>query len=173
MALEKSSSKMYVNNKAKNQVDVVDREKRAVVASWAVTKCKTNVAMAFDEASHRLFIGCRSGQISVLDTQTGKEVTALSITKGVDDIVYDPASKRIYASCDGDADVYEQSDADNYKLIGKIATAPMGRTALLVPQLKRYFVAVPQHGTTSARESKRTRRRNPPRRFATTTSVTI
>ncbi len=150
MALEKSSPKMYVNNKAKNQVDVVDREKRAVVVSWAVTKCKTNVAMAFDEASHRLFIGCRSGQISVLDTQTGKEVTALSITKGVDDIVYDPASKRIYASCDGDADVYEQSDADNYKLLGKVATGPMGRTALLVPQLKQYFVAVPQHETTSA-----------------------
>jgi DNA-binding beta-propeller fold protein YncE len=150
MALEKSSPKMYVNNRAKNQVDVVDREKRAAVASWPVTKCKTNVAMAFDEANNRLFIGCRSGQISVLDTQTGKEITALPITKGVDDIVYDPASKRVYASCDGDANVYEQSDADNYKLLGKVATAPMGRTALLVPQLKRYFVAVPQHGTTNA-----------------------
>ena len=150
MVLEKSSPKMYVNNRAKNQVDVVDREKRAVVASWPVTKCKTNVAMAFDEANHRLFIGCRSGQISVLDTQTGKEVTALPITKGVDDIVFDPAGKRIYASCDGDADVYEQSDAGNYKLLGEVATAPMGRTALLVPQLKRYFVAVPQHGAANA-----------------------
>src|SRR5260370_23079163 len=105
MALETSSPRIFVNNKAKNQVDVVDREKRAVVASWPVTKCKTNVAMAFDEATHRLFIGCRSGQISVLDPQTGKEITALPITKGVDDIVYDSASKRIYASCDGDADV--------------------------------------------------------------------
>src|SRR5712692_9111924 len=150
MALESASPKLYVNNKAKNQVDVVDREKREVIASWPVTKCKTNVAMAFDEASHRLFVACRSGQISVLDTETGKEVTALPITKGVDDIVYDPSSKRIYAACDGDADVYEQSNADNYKLIGKVATAPMGRTALLVPQLKRYFVAVPQHGTASA-----------------------
>jgi hypothetical protein len=26
----------------------------------------------------------------------------------------------------------------------------MGRTARLVPELKRYFVAVPQHGTASA-----------------------
>ncbi|OLD75100.1 MAG: hypothetical protein AUI33_05765 [Ignavibacteria bacterium 13_1_40CM_2_61_4] len=150
MAFEKSSPKMYVNNKAKNQVEVVDRKKRAVVASWPVTKCKTNVAMAFDEANHRLFIACRSGQIAVMDTQTGKEVTALPITKGVDDIIYDAASKRIYAACDGDADVYEQSDADNYKLLGRAATGPMGRTALLVPQLKRYFVAVPQHGTTDA-----------------------
>src|SRR5436853_6304455 len=85
MALEKLSPKIYINNKAKNQVDVVDRDKRELIASWPVTKCKTNVAMGFDEADHRLFVAFRSGQISVLDTQTGKEVTALAITKGVDD----------------------------------------------------------------------------------------
>ena len=151
MALESSSPKLYVNNKAKNQVDVIDRDKRALLASWPVTKCKTNVAMGFDEANHRLFIACRSGQISVIDTQSGKEVTALPITKGVDDILYDPASKRIYAACDGNVDVYQQSSADDYKLLAQVPSGPMGRTARLVPELKRYFVAVPQHGTDPAK----------------------
>jgi len=150
MALEKESSRIYVNNKAKSQVDVIDREKRELIASWPVTKGKVNVAMALDEANHRLFIACRSGQIVVMDTQTGKEIAALPITKGVDDLAYDPGSKRIYAAGDGDADVYEQADPDNYKLLAKVPTGPVGRTALLVPDLKRYFVAVPQHGTTSA-----------------------
>src|SRR3984893_17060903 len=150
MALEKGSSRMYVNNKAKSQVDVIDREKRELIASWPVTKGKVNVAMALDEANHRLFIACRGGQIVVMDTQTGKEIVVLPITKGVDDLTYDPGSRRIYAACDGDADVYEQSDPDNYKLLAKVPTGPVGRTALLVPDLKRYFVAVPQHGTTSA-----------------------
>jgi DNA-binding beta-propeller fold protein YncE len=150
MALEKSNPKIYVNNKAKSQVDVIDREKRALIASWPITKAKTNVAMAYDEANHRLFIACRSGGIVVLDTQTGKEITVLPITKGVDDLVYDSASKRLYASCDGDADVYQQTDPDNYTLLAKVPTGPLARTALLVPQLKRYFVAVPQHGTTTA-----------------------
>src|SRR5437667_7681363 len=150
MALEKSSPKMYVNNRDKSQVDVVDRDKREVIASWPVTKCKTNVAMGFDEADHRLFVACRSGQISVLDTQTGKEVTALAITKGVDDATYDAASKRIYAVGDGSVDVYQQTDPDNYKLLGTIPTGPLGKTARLVPDLNRYFVAVPQHETTSA-----------------------
>src|ERR1700688_740193 len=151
MALESASPKLYVNNKAKNQVDVVDREKRAIIASWPVTKCKTNVAMAFDEADHRLFIACRTGQIAVLDTESGKEVTALPITKGVDDVVYDPASKRIYAACDGNVDVYQQSGPDEYKLLAKVPTGPLARTARLVPELKRYFVAVPQHGTDPAK----------------------
>jgi DNA-binding beta-propeller fold protein YncE len=151
MALESSGPRLYVNNKAKNQVDVVDREKLALVSSWPVTKCKTNVAMAFDEANHRLFIACRSGQIAVLDTQSGKETTALPITKGVDDVTYDPASKRIYAACDGNVDVYQQSGPDQYKLLAQVSTAPMGRTARLVPELKRYFVAVPQLGTDPAK----------------------
>src|SRR6266851_9767093 len=120
MALETSSPRMYVNNRDKSQVDVVDREKRALVASWPVTKCKTNVAMAFDEANHRLFIACRSGQIAVLDTQSGKEISALPITKGVDDVTYDPASKRIYAACDGNVDVYQQSGPDQYKLLAQV-----------------------------------------------------
>jgi DNA-binding beta-propeller fold protein YncE len=151
MALEKSTPKMYVNNRAKNQVSVVDREKRELVASWPVTLCKNNVAMALDEGNHRLFVACRTGQIAVLDTQTGKEVTSFAITKGVDDITYDAAGKRVYAACDGAVDIFEQSSPDGYKSLGNISTGPMGRTARLVPELRRYFVAVPQHGTTNAK----------------------
>jgi DNA-binding beta-propeller fold protein YncE len=151
MALETSSPKIYVNNKAKNQVEVVDRDKHEVIASWPVTKCKTNVAIALDEADHRLFVACRDGQISVFDTEAGKEVTTLPITKGVDDMKYDAASKRIYAAGDGSADVYEQTDPDNYKLLGTVPTGPLGKTARLVPELNRYFVAVPGHETKSAK----------------------
>src|SRR5438445_8310767 len=132
MALEKSSPKIFVNNKAKNQVDVIDREQNEVIESWPVTKCKTNVAIGLDEAGHRLFVACRSGQISVMDTQTGKEVTTLPITKGVDDLKYDATSKRIYAAGDGSVDVYEQTDADNYKKLGTVPTGPLGKTPRLV-----------------------------------------
>jgi DNA-binding beta-propeller fold protein YncE len=151
MALEKSTSKMYVNNRTKNQVSVVDRKKPELIASWPVTLCKNNVAMALDEANHRLFVACRTGQIVVLDTNSGKEVTSFPITKGVDDITYDAASKRIYAACDGAVDIFEQSSPDNYKSLGNVTTGPLARTARLVPELNRYFVAVPQHGTTRAK----------------------
>src|SRR6202047_4378374 len=151
MALEKSSPKLYVNNRDKSQVDVVDRDQREVVASWPVTKCKGPVAMGVDESNHRVFVACPSGDIVVLNTETGKEVTALPIAKGVDDMTYDPVSERIYAACDGTADIYEQSGPDQYKLLAHVPTGTLGRTALLVPELKRYFVAVPQHGKDPAK----------------------
>src|ERR1700681_1619691 len=101
MALESSSSKMYVNNKAKNRVDVIDREKREILTSWPITKGKTNVAMALDEDNHRLFVACRSGDLVVFDTTSGKEIATLPITKGVDDLVFDKDNKRIYSAADG------------------------------------------------------------------------
>lgn len=145
MALESSSPKMYVNNKAKNRVDVIDREKREILASWPITKGKTNVAMALDEANHRLFVACRSGDLIVFDTASGKELSSLPIAKGVDDLAFAKDNQRIYAAADGFVDVYQQQSPDDYKLLAKVPSGPAGRTARLVPELKRYFVAVPQH----------------------------
>lgn len=36
---------------------------------------------------------------------------------------------------------YEQTDRDNYKPLRRVPTGPVGRTARLVPELNRYFVA--------------------------------
>jgi hypothetical protein len=50
----------------------------------------------------------------------------------------------------GSVDVYEETDPDHYKSGGKVASGPSARTALLVPELQRYFVAVPQHKNADA-----------------------
>ena len=112
----------------------ITRQRRLHVHAWALTR-SAEAWMSVE---------------GLLDTQSGKELSVLAITKGVDDLVFDPASKRLYASCDGDVSVYQQSSPDSYKLLGKVPTGALARTALLVPQLNQYFVAVPQHGTTNA-----------------------
>jgi DNA-binding beta-propeller fold protein YncE len=147
MALERATPKLYVNNPAKNQVDVVNRETRAVIASWPVTMGKRNVAMALDESSHRLFVACRSGALVVFDTETGKELQSLPIANGVDDLVFDPTNKRLYAACaSGELDVYQQTDPDHYTSLGRIPTAPGAKNAVLVESLHRLFTTVPPQG---------------------------
>jgi DNA-binding beta-propeller fold protein YncE len=150
MALEQSSSKMYVNNAAKNEVVVLDRANRSTLANWPVKLGKRNVAMALDEAGHRLFVATRSGSISVFDTATGKELTSVPIGKGVDDLAFDPATKRIYAPCGGDGliYVYEERANDQYTLLGKVPSGPGGKNALLDEPQKRYFVIVPPQPST-------------------------
>jgi DNA-binding beta-propeller fold protein YncE len=153
MALEKSSGRMYVNNAARNTVIVLNRKDHAepeVVASWPVTLGKRNVAMALDEAGERLFVASRSGDVSVFDVTTGKELSSLAIGKGVDDLIFDARSKRLYAPCgaDGLTYVYQQRTPDQYDLISKVPSAPGGKNALLAASLQRYFVIVPPQGPT-------------------------
>ncbi len=146
MALDLFRPRLYVNNTARNQVAVVDRWKNAVIASWPVTLGKSNVAMGLDEAHQRLFVGCRSGQVVVFDSNTGKELQALPIAKGVDDLEYDAGSKRLYTIGNGTIDVYQEIDADHFRSLGSVTAGDKSKTARLVPQINRYFVAVPQSG---------------------------
>jgi hypothetical protein len=148
MALDPNRPQLYVNNRDKNQVQVVNRYTRTLVAVWPVTMGKTNVTMAYDVSHHRLFVGCRSGQLVVLDADSGKELQALPIVKGVDDTSFDEASGRIYSAGDGAMSVYQEVDANHYKLLGNVPTGPLGKTARLVPEMNRMFIAVPQHGST-------------------------
>ncbi|MGO8786246.1 MAG: hypothetical protein ACLQVL_02530 [Terriglobia bacterium] len=156
LAIEISTSKIYINLTRDNQVAVLDREKRTVLATWPITRGKRNIAIALDEDHHRLFVGCRNsdmgGSIVVIDTQTGKEIGVLPIGGWVDYLAWDPLSKRIYASCGtGYVYVFQQRKPDHYDLAGKAETAVMAKTALLVPELHRLFVAVPHIGGGSAR----------------------
>ena len=150
MALEKSSDRMYVNDASKNEVVELNRKKRSIVGTWPVKLGKRNVAMALDEGGHRLFVASRSGNISIFDTTTGKELTSLKIGKGVDDLAFDAASKRLYAPCGGDGliYVYRQAAKDHYTLLGKQPSGPGGKNGLLAESLGRYFVIVPPQGST-------------------------
>ncbi len=80
----------------------------------------------------------------VFDTESGKTVARLDCAEDPDDIFYDVPLRRIYVSCgEGFINVYEQQDANHYKITAKISTAPSARTALLVPELRRLYLAVP------------------------------
>ena len=85
-----------------------------------------HAVLALDEANHCLFIACRSGDLIVFDTASGKELVGLPIAKGVDDLVFDKDSKRIYAAADGFVDVYQEETPDNFKFLAKVPSGPQG-----------------------------------------------
>jgi DNA-binding beta-propeller fold protein YncE len=145
-AVDPLSSRIFVNNPSRNEVDVINRETRSVETVWPIHMATKNVAMALDAGGHRLFVACRSGRIVVLDSRAGKELQTLDIGNGIDDLIFDPATRRIYASTGGGTGstaVYEEQDPDHYKLLAEIATAPGAKNEVLVPRLARYFTLVP------------------------------
>jgi DNA-binding beta-propeller fold protein YncE len=147
MVFEKSGSRMFVNVRGKNAVEVYDRTSRALLATWPVSQeGKNPTAIALDDDAHRLFLGTRvPGKLIVLDSGSGKVVTSYPAAAMVDDMAYDGPSKRIYFAGTEFLDVFHQNDADHYDRIGHIATSFRAKTGVLVPELNRYYLAVPHH----------------------------
>lgn len=143
--LEKTGKRIFVNLPETQHIAVVDRETGSVVEKWPTGEVSHNNSMALDEANHRLFVACsRPARFLVFDTQTGKTVQALGLIDDCDDMHFDSANKRIYASCgSGTLDVFEQIDPDHYKLIGRIPTSAGARTSLFSPEQKRVFITTP------------------------------
>jgi hypothetical protein len=101
--------------------------------------------MALSEQNHRLPVGFRDPSKLVLyDTETGKAVSSLDVSRDADDIFYDNTSKQVYLSAgQGLLDIFRQVDPDHYSLSTRINTAPGGRTSLFVPELHSIYVAAP------------------------------
>jgi YVTN family beta-propeller protein len=150
--LEKNSPRIYVNLPKSRRVTVVDRETRSVVASWGTGLSRANYAMALDAEKHRLFIVTRfPARLMVLDTGSGKTVQTLSAVGDCDDIFFDQARKRIYATGgEGAISVFAQQDADHYKEITRVPTVKGARTSFFSPDLGRLYVAVRRQGSNSA-----------------------
>ena len=147
LVLEKSGPRMFMNITGKNVVGVMDRNKSALTATWPLPAGdKLNVAMTFDEANHRLFVVTRNpGKLVVFDSDSGKVVADIPAVDLVDDAVYDAQHKRLYLAGDQFIDVFEQKDPDHYSLLAKIPGSFRAKTGILVPELNRYYLAVPHH----------------------------
>ncbi len=143
--IETGSSRIFVALLGNTKLGVLDRNKRQQIATWPIPHLVA--ALALDETNHRLFSGSRDpARFDVFDTGTGKQIAELDCISGIDDLWYDAARKRIYATgIDGIA-VYDQQDADHYTPMVKVASAEGAATSIWVPALSRLFVSAPKLG---------------------------
>ncbi len=118
-------------------------------------------AAGLDAIHHRLFVGSRMkphigeiggghqyepGKLIVMDTQTGKVVQALDSVGGADNVDYDEATGRIYfTGTTGTVAVFQEMDPNHFQLLGKVPTGAIAKSGLWVPELKRFYAAVPKH----------------------------
>jgi DNA-binding beta-propeller fold protein YncE len=171
ITIEPSGKKLYVTMgdivDGDSHVAVIDLEKRAVVAQWPITGGPVPHTAGLDAAHHRLFVGSRTvahtgnvggghqhepGKLVVIDTESGKVVQVLDSVGGADDLQYDAATGRIYfVGTTGTVAVFKEIDPDHFQLLGKVPTGAIAKTGLWVPELKRFYSAVPRHYILTAR----------------------
>ncbi|MFC3050691.1 YncE family protein [Kordiimonas pumila] len=99
------------------------------VARWEMP-CHVS-KVQYQKATNRLFAACLGDEpiFMALDADTGREIARVPIGKGLDALVVDEAHNRIITSNGtvGSLTVIEQEGADEYSLLGTVATRPGAR----------------------------------------------
>ncbi len=156
----------FVNLEEEAMVVRFDPQAMSVKAKWPITGCKTPTGLAMDVSSSRLFIGCRSRVLAVMDANNGRVITTLPIGDRVDAVAFDPDQKLIFASNgDGTVSVIRQRSADDYESVGDIQTQKSAKTMAFDSKNKRLFLSAADMEATPSANGQRARMRPKPGTF--------
>jgi DNA-binding beta-propeller fold protein YncE len=138
---------VYNNLEDENLVLKIDSRKLTVEKRWPTAPCASPSSMAMDRANHRLFLGCRSKVMAVMNADTGQVITTLPIGDHVDATAFDPETKLIFNSNgEGTVTVIQQDSADKYSVVETVKTLPRAKTMALDPKTHKLFLSTTEAG---------------------------
>jgi DNA-binding beta-propeller fold protein YncE len=140
---EQAGSRVFVNVAGKGEIAVLDKKSGKLLTTWPVKEGQDNSQIDLDERNERLFIITRKPfKLVVVNTQTGQSVASFDAPGRTNGMMFDARNKRIYAAGDDYVAVFRQIDADHYEELTRVPSEKGAKTAFLVPELHRLYVAV-------------------------------
>jgi YVTN family beta-propeller protein len=138
---------VFNNLEDQNQVVKINSKKLAVEQHWPLAPCEAPSSMAMDRPNRRLFIGCRSKVMAVVDADSGKVITTVPIGDHVDATAFDPDSRLIFNSNgEGTITVVRQDTPDKYSVVETVKTLPKAKTMALDPKTHHLFLSTAEGG---------------------------
>ncbi|WP_077037993.1 YncE family protein [Pelomonas sp. KK5] len=148
---EQQGKRVFINVAGKSEVAVLDKDSGRLLATWPVKEGQNNSQIDLDEANKRLFLITRKPfKLVVLNTDTGATVASFDAPGRTNGMMFDAANQRIYAAGDDYIGVYRQIDPDHYEELARVPSEKGAKTAYLVPELNRLYVAVGGSATAKA-----------------------
>jgi DNA-binding beta-propeller fold protein YncE len=138
---------VFNNLEDQNQLVKIDSKKLVVEQRWPLAPCEAPSSMAMDRPNRRLFIGCRSKVMAVVDADSGKVITTVPIGDHVDATAFDPDSRLIFNSNgEGTITVVRQDTPDKYSVVETIKTLPKAKTMAFDPKTHHLFLSTAEDG---------------------------
>ena len=138
---------VYDNLEDESLVLKIDSRKLTVEKRWPTAPCASPSSMAMDRANRRLFLGCRSKVMAVMNADTGQVITTLPIGDHVDATAFDPETRLIFNSNgEGTITVIRQESPDKYSVVETVKTLPRAKTMALDPKSHRLFLSTTESG---------------------------
>jgi DNA-binding beta-propeller fold protein YncE len=145
---------VFLNIQDKGHTLKIDSVNMRVLEDWTVAPtCGLPSSMDMDRAHNRVFVGCRSGSLAVLDGNSGKIVATQPIGLGVDALEFDPAKGLIYVSTGGNGgalSIFHEDSPDQYSLVENVKTLPGARTMALDHKTGTVYLPVADLGPAAA-----------------------
>lgn len=125
----------------------IDARKLTVEQRWKTAPCESPSSLAMDRTNRRLFIGCRSRVMAVMNADSGQVITTLPIGDHVDATAFDPETGLIFNSNgEGIITVIHQDSPDKYSVVGNVKTLPRAKTMALDPKTHQLFLSTAESG---------------------------
>src|SRR5579863_902181 len=144
-----ADGKGYVFNNLEDESQLlkINSHELKVEQRWPTAPCSSPSSMAMDQANRRLFLGCRSKVMAVVDADTGKVITTLPIGDHVDATAFDPETRLIFNSNgEGTISVIHQDSPDKYSPVETVKTLPRAKTMALDVKTHRLFLSTAENG---------------------------
>jgi DNA-binding beta-propeller fold protein YncE len=138
---------VYDNLEDESLVLKINSRTLKVEQRWPTAPCASPSSMAMDRPNRRLFLGCRSKVMAVMNADTGQVITTLPIGDHVDATAFDSATGLIFNSNgEGTITVIHQDGPDKYSLVENVKTLPRAKTMALDPKTHQLFLSTAESG---------------------------
>jgi YVTN family beta-propeller protein len=146
-AVADGSGYVYDNVEDAGLVLKINARTLKVEQRWPTAPCASPSSIAMDRPNRRLFIGCRSKVMAVVNADTGKVITTLPIGDHVDATAFDADSRLIFNSNgEGTITVIREDSPDKYSSVETVKTLPKAKTMALDPKTHRLFLSTAEAG---------------------------
>jgi YVTN family beta-propeller protein len=146
-AVADGSGSVYDNLEDESLVLKINSRSLKVEQRWPTAPCASPSSMAMDRPNRRLFIGCRSKVMAVMNADTGQVITTLPIGDHVDATAFDPDSRLIFNSNgEGTITVIHQDSPDKYSVVENVKTLPRAKTMALDAKTHQLFLSTAEAG---------------------------
>ena len=146
-AVADGSGYVYDNLEDESLVLKINSRSLKVEQRWPTAPCASPSSMAMDRPNRRLFVGCRSKVMAVMNADTGQVITTLPIGDHVDATAFDPDSRLIFNSNgEGTITVIHQDSPDKFSVVENVKTLPRAKTMTLDPKTHQLFLSTAEAG---------------------------
>jgi len=138
---------IYNNLEDESMVLKINARTLKVEQRWPTAPCASPSSMAMDRANRRLFIGCRSKVMAVMNADNGRVITTLPIGDHVDATAFDSESQLVFNSNgEGTITVIHEESPDKYSVVETVKTLPKAKTMALDPKTHQLLLPTAEAG---------------------------